>query len=82
MIINVVTLLNADDISEDRFAALRKRAEVDSKYVVFFNPSDTSELETSLNRHAILHYSSFPFYILRILIKLLLSILISVKLMC
>ncbi|KAJ7944021.1 Trafficking protein particle complex subunit 11 [Quillaja saponaria] len=39
-----------DDISEDRMIALRKRAEVDSKYVVIFNPDDTSELKQSLSR--------------------------------
>ncbi|KAJ7953252.1 Trafficking protein particle complex subunit 11 [Quillaja saponaria] len=37
-------------LCEDRMIALHKRAEVDSKYVVVFNPNDTSELKQSLSR--------------------------------
>jgi hypothetical protein len=39
-----------DDITEDRMIALRKRAEVDSKYVIMFSPDDDVELKQSLNR--------------------------------
>lgn len=45
-------MFDADEISEDRMIALRKRAEVDSKYVLLFNPNDTSELKQSISRHA------------------------------
>ncbi|XP_077215725.1 trafficking protein particle complex subunit-like protein isoform X2 [Tasmannia lanceolata] len=41
-----------DDVSEDRMIALRKRAEIDSKYLVVFAQNDTSELSQSLNRLA------------------------------
>lgn len=42
--------------------ALRKRAEVDSKYVLFFNSSMDSELKLSLSRYALLLFSCFLFY--------------------
>ncbi|KAJ8763871.1 hypothetical protein K2173_003653 [Erythroxylum novogranatense] len=38
------------EISEDRMIALRKRAEVDSKFLVIFNPYDDSQLQQSLSR--------------------------------
>lgn len=41
-----------EDISDDRLVALRKRAELDSKYVLFFNSSIVSELTLSLSRLA------------------------------
>lgn len=41
---------DADDISEDRMIALRKRAELDSKYLITFIQNDASELKQSLNR--------------------------------
>ncbi|XP_054821868.1 uncharacterized protein LOC129320434 isoform X1 [Prosopis cineraria] len=41
-----------EEISEDRMIALRKRAEVDSKYVLMFNPNDSSELKNSIGRLA------------------------------
>ncbi|XP_061351446.1 uncharacterized protein LOC133296470 [Gastrolobium bilobum] len=50
-----VVIVNAnahDEISEDKMIALRKRAEVDAKYVVMLNPNDSSELQQSLNRLA------------------------------
>ncbi|RVW29507.1 Trafficking protein particle complex subunit 11 [Vitis vinifera] len=43
---------DADDISEDRMIALRKRAELDSKYLITFIQNDASELKQSLNRLA------------------------------
>lgn len=46
-------LFDADDISEDRMIALRKRAEVDSKYIIIFVSNDDVELKQSLNRHDI-----------------------------
>ncbi|OAY57698.1 trafficking protein particle complex subunit 11 isoform X2 [Manihot esculenta] len=46
----VVVHSSSDDISEDRMIALRKRAELDSKYLVVFNPADSSQLEQSLNK--------------------------------
>ncbi|CAN0898699.1 Trafficking protein particle complex subunit 11 [Linum grandiflorum] len=39
-------------ISEDRMAALRKRAELDAKQVVFFNSADELQLKESLNKLA------------------------------
>ncbi|XP_010547392.1 PREDICTED: uncharacterized protein LOC104819155 isoform X2 [Tarenaya hassleriana] len=39
-------------MSEDRLTALRKRAELDSKYVLFFDPNVDSELKLSLSRMA------------------------------
>ena len=44
-------LFGTDSITEDRMVALRKRAELDAKYVVTFIPDDASELSQSLNRH-------------------------------
>ncbi|KHN38851.1 Trafficking protein particle complex subunit 11 [Glycine soja] len=41
----VVVQNNADEISEDRMIALRKRAEVDAKHVVVLNPNDTADLK-------------------------------------
>uniref|UniRef100_A0A2C9V1F8 RING-CH-type domain-containing protein n=1 Tax=Manihot esculenta TaxID=3983 RepID=A0A2C9V1F8_MANES len=46
----VVVHSSSDDISEDRIIALRKRAELESKYLVVFNPADSSQLEQSLNK--------------------------------
>ena len=43
--------INADEISEDRMNSLRKRAELDSKYLLTFVQNDASELKESLNRH-------------------------------
>ncbi|KAG9456631.1 hypothetical protein H6P81_001139 [Aristolochia fimbriata] len=40
------------DTSEDRLIALRKRAEIDAKYLLVFVQSDPSELKLSLNRLA------------------------------
>jgi hypothetical protein len=40
----------ADDIGEDRMLALRKRAELDSKYILLFRPDEPSELKQSLHR--------------------------------
>ncbi|KAB2074974.1 hypothetical protein ES319_A07G187400v1 [Gossypium barbadense] len=45
----LVVVGQSDDISEDRLLALRKRAEVDSKYLLLFNP-DLSQLNNSLQR--------------------------------
>lgn len=41
----------ADDISEDRMIALRKRAELDSKYVIGLVLHDGLELKQSLTRY-------------------------------
>ncbi|KAE9597923.1 putative tetratricopeptide-like helical domain, immunoglobulin-like, Foie gras liver health family 1 [Lupinus albus] len=46
----VIVQTNAhDEVSDDRMIALRKRAEVDAKYVITLNPNDNSELKQSLN---------------------------------
>lgn len=45
----------ADEVSEDRMIALRKRAEVEAKYVVMLNPNDESEFQQSLNRHVLFY---------------------------
>ncbi|XP_027078431.1 uncharacterized protein [Coffea arabica] len=51
LIVVVVTQSSSrDEISEDRMIALRKRAEVDSKYIITFVPDDPGELKQSLTR--------------------------------
>ncbi|KAK8606692.1 hypothetical protein V6N13_052457 [Hibiscus sabdariffa] len=45
----LVVVGKSEDISEDRLLALRKRAEVDSKYLLLYNP-DPSQLDNSLQR--------------------------------
>ncbi|KAK9284885.1 hypothetical protein L1049_024066 [Liquidambar formosana] len=50
LLLIVVQSTSTDDISEDRMIALRKRAEVDSKYIIMIIPNDASELKESLNR--------------------------------
>ena len=72
VIIYTFKVFTADDINEDRMIALRKRAEVDSKYVVFVNPNDASELMQSLHRHFI--YLLFPWKVAILLLLLLLSV--------
>ncbi|XP_050227586.1 uncharacterized protein LOC126677146 isoform X2 [Mercurialis annua] len=42
----------ADDISEDRMIALRKRAELDSKYLIVFSPTDSLHVKQSLSKLA------------------------------
>ncbi|KAK4791665.1 hypothetical protein SAY86_032078 [Trapa natans] len=42
--------LHADGNNEDRMIALKKRAEVDSKYLLMYTPNDVSELKQSLDR--------------------------------
>lgn len=51
--------LVVEEISEDRLLALRKRAELDSKYVLFVNFSIDSELTHSLSRHVSILFSCF-----------------------
>ncbi|XP_028795308.1 trafficking protein particle complex subunit 11 isoform X2 [Neltuma alba] len=48
----VVLHSDAREISEDRMIALRKRAEVDSRYILMFTPNDSSELKNSIGRLA------------------------------
>ncbi|XP_023763383.1 uncharacterized protein LOC111911869 isoform X1 [Lactuca sativa] len=50
VVVVVVRFNSRDFITEDRMVALRKRAELDAKYVVTFIPDDASELNQSLNR--------------------------------
>ncbi|CAL0313231.1 unnamed protein product [Lupinus luteus] len=46
----IIVQTNAqDEVSDERMIALRKRAEVDAKYVFTLNPNDNSELKQSLN---------------------------------
>lgn len=52
LVLVVVQSTSKDDISEDRMIALRKRAELDSKYLITFIQNDASELKQSLNRLA------------------------------
>ncbi|KAG7535864.1 Trafficking protein particle complex subunit 11 [Arabidopsis thaliana x Arabidopsis arenosa] len=52
LVVVVVQSSPHEEISEDRLVALRKRAELDSKYVLFFNSSIDSELTHSLSRLA------------------------------
>ncbi|KAI8541026.1 hypothetical protein RHMOL_Rhmol08G0030600 [Rhododendron molle] len=51
VLVLVVQSTSKDEISEDRMIALRKRAEVDSKYIVVFDPNNAMELKQSLSRH-------------------------------
>ncbi|KAK4763309.1 hypothetical protein SAY86_009077 [Trapa natans] len=50
VLVVVLQSTSADDINEDRMIALKKRAEVDSKYLLMYTPNDVSELKLSLNR--------------------------------
>ncbi|KAF3447851.1 hypothetical protein FNV43_RR08557 [Rhamnella rubrinervis] len=50
LVLVVVHSHSKDDITEDRILALRKRAEVDSKYIITFSPNDAYELSQSLHR--------------------------------
>ncbi|XP_010466357.1 PREDICTED: trafficking protein particle complex subunit 11-like isoform X1 [Camelina sativa] len=52
LVVVVVQSSPHEELSEDRLVALRKRAELDSKYVLFFNSSIDSELSVSLSRIA------------------------------
>ncbi|OMO77679.1 Tetratricopeptide-like helical [Corchorus olitorius] len=45
----LVVLLHSEETSEDRLLALRKRADIDAKYLLLFNP-DPSQLNNSLQR--------------------------------
>ncbi|GLT72909.1 hypothetical protein SLA2020_448040 [Shorea laevis] len=49
-ILLVVVPHHSNDIGEDRMLALRKRAELDSKYILPFRPDEPSELKQSLQR--------------------------------
>jgi len=51
--------LIVDEVSEDRMIALRKRAELEAKYVVILNPNDDSEFQLSLNRYWIFYWKLF-----------------------
>lgn len=57
-ILNVINGYCVDDITEDRMLALRKRAEVDSKYIITFTLNDASEFKQSLHRHGIFFFIS------------------------
>ncbi|KDP24923.1 hypothetical protein JCGZ_24301 [Jatropha curcas] len=46
----VVQSSSDDDISEDRIIALRKRAELDPKYLMVFNHTDAYQLKQSLSK--------------------------------
>ncbi|XP_065857496.1 uncharacterized protein [Euphorbia lathyris] len=50
LVLIVVQSTSNDDISEDRVIALRKRAELDSKYFIIFNPSDSTQFKQSINK--------------------------------
>ncbi|CAJ2641058.1 unnamed protein product [Trifolium pratense] len=54
----VLVHTNANDVvSEDRMIALRKRAELEAKYVVILmNPNDESALQLSLNRYGMVYW--------------------------
>ncbi|KFK28257.1 hypothetical protein AALP_AA8G493200 [Arabis alpina] len=52
LVVIVVQSSPQEEVSEDRLVALRKRAELDSKYVLFFNSTIDSELTLSLSRIA------------------------------
>ncbi|KAM6556511.1 hypothetical protein CsatB_003530 [Cannabis sativa] len=50
LVLVVVHSHSKDDITEDRMLALRKRAEIDSKYFITFSQNDETELKQSLHR--------------------------------
>ncbi|XP_065866618.1 uncharacterized protein [Euphorbia lathyris] len=50
LVLIVVQSTSNDDISEDRVIALRKRAGLYSKYLVIFNPSDSTQFKQSINK--------------------------------
>ncbi|KAI3515077.1 hypothetical protein L1887_13827 [Cichorium endivia] len=50
VVVVVVRFNSRDFITEERLVAIRKRAELDAKYVLTFIPDDASELNQSLNR--------------------------------
>ncbi|XP_048231036.1 trafficking protein particle complex subunit 11 isoform X2 [Ricinus communis] len=50
LVVIVVHSSPVDDINEDRINALRKRAELDSKSLILFNPADSVRLKQSLNK--------------------------------
>ncbi|KAJ6297757.1 hypothetical protein OIU76_018967 [Salix suchowensis] len=50
LIVAVVQSSANDEISEDRMTLMRKRAEIDTKYLVVFNASDDLQLKQSLDR--------------------------------
>jgi hypothetical protein len=60
LVVVVVQSSPHEDISDDRLVALRKRAELDSKYVLFFNSSIVSELTLSLSRYVSLLFYFAP----------------------
>ena len=62
----LVLVDQSDDISEDRLLALRKRAEVDSKYLLLFNP-DPSQLNNSLQRCSLFFFSNNFFKLISVL---------------
>ncbi|KAL2905966.1 Trafficking protein particle complex subunit 11 [Bienertia sinuspersici] len=51
LVVVVVQSSPEDGLNEDRMVALRKRAELDSKYIINFSVRDSSEVKQSLNRH-------------------------------
>jgi hypothetical protein len=53
--------LIVDEVSEDRMIVLRKRAELEAKYVVILNPNDESELQSSLNRYGMVKIGNGKF---------------------
>ncbi|RWW87172.1 hypothetical protein BHE74_00004027 [Ensete ventricosum] len=50
-VIHKYYMFNAEDVSEDLKIALRKRAEIDTKYLITFLQNDASELRQSLTRY-------------------------------
>ncbi|KAK9164858.1 hypothetical protein Scep_000049 [Stephania cephalantha] len=50
LVVVIVQSTIGDEVSEDRMIALRKRAKVDSKYLLKFVQDETSELNASLSR--------------------------------
>ncbi|XP_057747323.1 uncharacterized protein LOC130966520 [Arachis stenosperma] len=58
----VIIHTGADEITEDRMIALRKRADVDAKYVIMLNPNDNSDLNQSLDRMANAFYGLATMY--------------------
>ncbi|XP_074264314.1 uncharacterized protein LOC141586832 [Silene latifolia] len=50
LVVVIVQTSSEDEMNEERMIALRKRAEVDSKYILNFSMKDSFEMKQSMNR--------------------------------
>ncbi|KAH9619986.1 hypothetical protein KSS87_010817 [Heliosperma pusillum] len=65
LVVVIVQTSSEDEMNEERMIALRKRAEVDSKYILNFSTKDSFEMKQSMNRqvssyiHLVAVYAEF-----------------------